>query len=157
MSHQISPLGFRAHDHTQCVASALSRVEAECASRKLQLTPVRRRTLEILLEHHAALGAYDVLERLASDGFGSKPPVAYRALNFLVENGFAHRIERLNAFIACDHPGEAHDPAFLICRSCQHVAEAEAPPTITGTTGFEVESTVVEAEGLCPECQKEKA
>jgi Fur family transcriptional regulator, zinc uptake regulator len=67
-----------------------------------------------------------VLRRLAAEGFGNQPPVAYRALEFLVEHGLAHRIQRLNAFTACMHPGEAHAPAFLICRTCSTVAEADA-------------------------------
>ena len=94
----------------------------------VRLTPVRRRVLEILLEEHRALGAYDVLQRLAAEGFGNQPPVAYRALDFLVEQGLAHRIRRLNAFTACMHPGEAHAPAFLICRACDAVAEAARRP-----------------------------
>ena len=81
-------LGFTSHDHTSCVASALACAEAACKERKAQLTPVRRRVLEILLENHSAMGAYDVLARLDAEGFGSKPPIAYRALAFLVEQGF---------------------------------------------------------------------
>lgn len=151
------PVGFASHDHRSCRATALASAEAACVERKLRLTPVRRRVLEILLESHRALGAYDVLERLSAEGLGSKPPVAYRALNFLVENGFAHRIERLNAFIACAHPGGAHDPAFLICRACGRVAEAgEAPLAalrkVAGQAGFTVERVSMEAEGLCPAC-----
>lgn len=156
-NHSAHPVGFSAHDHDHCIASALQRADDVCAARKLQFTSVRRRTLEILLESHAAMGAYDVLARLAQDGLGSKPPIAYRALGFLVDNGFAHRIERLNAFIACAHPGDSHDPAFLICRGCGSVAEAEAPAPLAdsaGATGFHVETTVVEAEGLCPQCHE---
>jgi len=151
------PLGFRKHNHASCVSSALKVVEAECVARGLQLTPVRRRTFEILLEAHAALGAYDVLARLDAEGLGSKPPVAYRALAFLVDNGFVHRIERLNAFVACAHPGAAHDPAFMICRGCKKVAETDAGlsalTTPAAQTGFQIEQTVIEAEGLCPACQ----
>jgi Fur family transcriptional regulator, zinc uptake regulator len=125
------------------------------------LTPARRRVLEILLESHAALGAYDVLARLDAEGLGSKPPVAYRALGFLVDQGFVHRIERLNAFVACAHPGAAHDPAFMICRSCGMIAEARtADQSLSQTaaaTGFRVEQTVIEAEGLCPTCQNAAA
>ena len=51
------------------------------------------------------MGAYEVLDRLAAEGFGKQPPVAYRALDFLVDQGFAHRIRRLNAFAACMQPG----------------------------------------------------
>ncbi len=148
-------IGFGQHDHAHCKAQALKGAEAVCAARGLQLTPVRRRVLEILLEAHAALGAYDVLGRLSEEGLGSKPPVAYRALGFLVENGLAHRIEKLNAYVACAHPGEAHDAAFMICRVCGLVAEAEPRGMLArtaGEAGFQIESLVIEAEGLCPDC-----
>lgn len=157
----MEPLGFVRHDHSHCVTDAVAQVDAQCDTLGLKLTPVRRRTLEILLEEHRALGAYDVLERLRADGFGSQPPVAYRALDFLTSNGFAHKIERLNAFIACAHPSESHTPAFLICRDCGAVAEAETNPEtgmlnhIAQTTGFSIERAVLEAEGLCPNCQTE--
>lgn len=154
-------LGFAAHDHGHCVKSALEAAQSTCAQRGVQMTPVRLRTLQILLEEHAALGAYDVLARLAAEGLGSKPPVAYRALGFLVDQGFAHRIERLNAFIACAHPQDVHDPAFMICRSCGTVAEAQAQSGAFGQsvvqTGFKIEQTVIEAEGLCPSCQPQAA
>lgn len=149
---------FARHDHAACVRSAIAAAEQTCAARAVQFTPIRRRVLEILLEHHEAMGAYDVLARLAQEGLGSKPPVAYRALGFLVEQGFVHRIERLNAFIACSHPGADHAPAFMICRSCGTVAEADAAPEgpfglSAAQSGFRIEQTVVEAEGLCPDCQ----
>ncbi|MFM2365765.1 MAG: hypothetical protein RIR95_372 [Pseudomonadota bacterium] len=152
-------LAFAPHDHAHCASDALARAEALTASRGLRLTPVRKRTLEILLEAHRALGAYDVLTRLAADGFGSQPPVAYRALEFLQEQGFAHRIRRLNAFCACMHPGENHSPAFLICRVCQTVAEAPASALSVAlqgaaqSMGFTVERSTIEALGLCPSCQ----
>lgn len=155
------PKGFGVHDHGSCVATALAAADAACAQRKVQFTAVRRRTLEILLEAHAALGAYDVLARLDEDGFGAKPPVAYRALSFLVDQGFVHRIERLNAFVACSHPDTVHDPAFMICRGCGTVAEAQAAANAldvsAATAGFQIEQTVIEAEGLCPTCQEPAA
>ena len=106
---------FAPHDHANCTHSALTTVERACAERGLRLTPIRKRTLEILLEGHHALGAYDVLQKLSDDGLADKPPMAYRALNFLVEHGFAHRVERLNAYIACTHPDADHTPALWIC------------------------------------------
>lgn len=155
--------GFERHDHEGCVHDAVAHASAICKDRGLKLTPVRRRTLEILLEGHRALGAYEVLDRLKEEGFGAQPPVAYRALDFLTSNGFAHKIERLNAFIACSHPGNAHDPAFLICASCGLVAEAESDPSssrlakIAKESGFSITRSVLEAEGLCPNCSTENA
>ncbi|MDT8854608.1 Fur family transcriptional regulator [Paracoccaceae bacterium Fryx2] len=150
---------FQPHDHAHCAGDGLARADALARERGLRLTPVRRRTLEILLEAHRALGAYDVLERLAAEGYGNQPPVAYRALEFLVEQGLAHRIRRLNAFTACMHPGEAHAPAFLICRSCSVVAEAPAAPVraaldrAAADLGFVIERSNIEALGLCPACR----
>ncbi|GGX66098.1 hypothetical protein GCM10007385_39130 [Tateyamaria omphalii] len=114
--------------------------------------------MELLLQEHRALGAYALLDLLKDAGFGSQPPVAYRALDFLTENGFVHKIERLNAFVACSHPGESHSPAFMICRLCDSVAEAQSAPAkgVLGdaakAAGFQIEKTVVEAEGVCPTC-----
>ncbi len=152
-------LAFKVHDHGHCQTDALGRAEAVIAARGLRMTPVRRRVLEILLEAHRAMGAYDVLNRLAAEGFGNQPPVAYRALDFLEEQGLAHRIRRLNAFTACMHPGEAHAPAFLICRSCDAVAEAPASAVrlalaaAAAQMGFTVEGSNIEALGQCPDCR----
>ncbi|MEM7743599.1 MAG: transcriptional repressor [Pseudomonadota bacterium] len=113
----------------------------------------------MLVEEHRAWGAYDVLARLAEEGQPAHPPVAYRALDFLVSHGLAHRIERLNAFVACDHPGEGHRPAFLICRGCDLVAETHIPADAgplgeqASEMGFEIERAYVEAEGLCSDCR----
>jgi Fur family zinc uptake transcriptional regulator len=117
----------------------------------------------MLLQEHRALGAYDILDKLRSEGLGSQPPVAYRALDFLVSHGFAHKIERLNAFVACAHPSEAHTPAFLICRKCKIVAEAQTEPargqlgSSAKQAGFQIERAVVEAEGVCINCTKDTA
>ena len=151
-------IGFDPHDHSHCIRDAVLAAQDHCAANGLQLTPVRRRVLEVLLERHRAMGAYEILDVLRNEGLGSQPPVAYRALEFLTRNGFAHRIERLNAFVACTHPEAKHDPAFLICRKCDAIAETQASlGAVAAGTGFQVEQTVIEVEGLCPNCQDETA
>lgn len=156
------PRAFRDHDHSRCSGQVLAAAEEMAAQTGARLTPVRRRVLEILLESHRAMGAYEVLERLAAEGLGKQPPVAYRALDFLVEHGLVHRIQRLNAFAACLSPGHAHSPAFLICRGCDKVAEAEgaglrrALEQAAGGLGFTVERASIEAIGLCPACAAER-
>lgn len=159
----MTPVGFARHNHAACVAEALALADAHCAAEGLQFTPVRRRTLEILLSEHKALGAYDILAQLSGEGLGSQPPVAYRALDFLVANGFAHKIEKRNAYAACSHPGAAHVPMFLICRTCGAVAETSeakvqgALRDAAATLGFAIEKPVIEAEGLCPACREGQA
>ncbi len=156
---------FDPHDHSACIQQALQAAQAHCAEHKLQFTKIRRRVLEILLAQHHAMGAYDILEQLAAEGQNAQPPVAYRALDFLVSNGFAHKIQQLNAYIACTHPGAEHTPAFLICRTCKGVAETclatgNHPPAgmfggAARDMGFRIETAVIEASGLCPACQQQ--
>lgn len=151
-------IGFSEHDHVACVGSGMKAAEELCADKGLRLTKGRKRVLEILLQKHRAMGAYDILAVLSEEGFASQPPVVYRALDFLTENGFVHKIEKLNAYIACTHAHEEHAPVFLICRNCETVAETGMPMKASlgaaaKDLGFQIEQTVVEAEGLCPECQ----
>ncbi len=152
--------GFAIHDHSGCIEAGLARAGRICAAAGVRLTPIRRRVLEILLAEHRAMGAYEVLDRLAREGHAAQPPVAYRALDFLVRHGLAHRIERLNAFVACSHSGRDHAPVFLICRACGAVAEAGWQPeagqigAAARSHGFSVEAVVAEALGTCPNCRE---
>ncbi|MBF9034454.1 transcriptional repressor [Rhodobacterales bacterium HKCCE2091] len=154
----MSAHGFERHDHKRCVATALAEAEARATAEGLRLTPVRRRVLELLLEDHRAQGAYDILARLQAEGLGAQPPVAYRALDFLTKNGFAHRIERLNAYVACTEGAGEHAPMFMICKGCERVGEIGETAAGAGlkaeaaAAGFAVERQVIEAEGLCPDC-----
>jgi Fur family zinc uptake transcriptional regulator len=160
-SSEPHPQAFRPHDHTECRGQALAAAKAACAARRLRLTPARAFVLETLLESHKAMTAYELLERLAAAGLGSQPPVVYRALDFLAANGFAHRIERLGAFVACTNGGAEHNAAFLVCRACRTVAETVMSRPARGlvaeasAAGFSVERIVVEAEGLCARCRTE--
>lgn len=138
--------------------NSIQEAEQYCQENGLNFTPVRRKVLEILLQKNTAIGAYEILDLLREAGFKNQPPVAYRALDFLVQNGFAHKIEQLNSFIGCTHPGKDHSPAFMICRKCDTVSEEEAltrdfsVSQIGLKTGFTVEKAVIEAKGLCHSC-----
>ena len=138
--------------------NSIQQAEQYCQENGLNFTPVRRKVLEILLQKNTAIGAYEILDLLREAGFKNQPPVAYRALEFLVQNGFAHKIEQLNSFIGCMHPGKEHSPAFMICRNCDSVSEEEAltrnfsVSQIASKAGFTVEKAVIEARGLCHSC-----
>ena len=138
--------------------NSIQEAEQYCQENGLNFTPVRRKVLEILLQKNTAIGAYEILDLLREAGFKNQPPVAYRALEFLVQNGFAHKIEQLNSFIGCMHPGKDHSPAFMICRNCDSVSEEEAltrnfsVSQIASQAGFTVEKAVIEARGLCHSC-----
>ena len=147
------PLAFETHDHSTCQKAAL-----DCAE-GLRLTKWRRRVLEILLEQHRSLGAYEILERLGDSVSKPKPPTAYRALDYLVEHGLAHRIEKMNAYVACAQPGACDRAGFFFCKLCHTVAEVQCAGAesdlmrAAATSGFAAEQTVIEVEGVCAACQ----
>lgn len=145
-------LAFSEHDHGLCRKAKLREVEAICAAKGLRLTDMRKRVLIMLLKNHAALGAYELLAQLAREGQPAQPPIIYRALAFLTENGFAHKVERLNAYVACHFPDKDHNPGFLICRSCKIVGETCVASSPLAEKGFHIESEVMEAEGVCQSC-----
>ena len=155
-----SPIALRPHEHSHCVDDLLNTAEVYCKKAGLRFTPIRRKVLEILAQEHRAIGAYAILERLRENGFGSQPPLAYRALEFLTKHGLAHKVERLNAFISCTHPTKEHSPAFLICRTCSSVAETTLDAAKTSLGGiaraanFRMEGLVMESEGLCSSCSR---
>lgn len=106
------------------------------------------------------LSAYTILDQLREDGFRA-PLQVYRALGKLVDAGMVHRLESLNAFVACSHPGcDSHETiAFAICETCGKVTEIsdEALETrlreLASESGFAVKRAVVELRGLCGGCR----
>ena len=149
------------HDHERCESDALAHAQAICAERDARLTPIRRSVLEALLASHKPLGAYDVIERLASRSSDRLSPITiYRALDFLREHGLVHRIESRNAFIACGHSHGSNDPVvFLICEKCGAVGEtagaavAETIKSASRAAGFTPKTPVIEITGLCAHCR----
>lgn len=149
------------HDHARCATDAIAHAEAICAERKERLTPIRRRVLEALLSSHKPLGAYELIDRLAEHGARPAPITVYRALDFLREQCFVHRIESRNAFIACVHHHATGDPVvFLICERCGAVGEtagAAVADTIRNASraaGFTPKTPVIEIFGTCAHCKK---
>lgn len=126
-----------------------------------ELTRNQGLVLETLNEASGPLSAYDILDRLRGEGLRA-PLQVYRALDKLIEQGFAHRLESLNAFVCCAG-AECHradTAAFAICTDCGRVDEF-ADPEVTGhlvawanRTGFALERTTIELRGRCADCVK---
>jgi Fur family zinc uptake transcriptional regulator len=137
--------------------AALSRAADRCAQSKERLTPARRRVLELLLRAGQPAKAYDLIAAFGENGAAAKPPTVYRALDFLSRQGFVHRIESLNAYMAC-HLGERdHAAAFLICTCCGATEEIEpfAPERVqaqAAASGYVLNAVIIEAQGLCLAC-----
>ncbi|MBC4018600.1 transcriptional repressor [Siccirubricoccus deserti] len=150
-------------------SAALARIAASCASRGIRLTATRRLVLGLLLEAERPLGAYLLMERLrATTRQAVSPPTVYRALDFLARERLVHRIERLDAFVACaaaarDGGGHAHLHQFLVCRRCGRAEEIHDPAVAlalsgaAGQVGFSAHRMTVELEGECARCAAPKA
>jgi len=144
--------------------SALARAEASCLARGAQLTPLRRQVLALVLAARQPIGAYALLDQLRATRAGAAPPTVYRALDFLLDQGLIHRLERLNAFVACGHQHAAHEHAqdhqhqFLICRDCgatSEICDSGVTRAVTEAAlrqGFRLLRATVEVEGICGRC-----
>jgi Fur family transcriptional regulator, zinc uptake regulator len=151
------------HDHGRCSADAMAHAEALCAARGQRLTPLRRQVLETLAGSHRTLGAYEIMDRMATQGPRPAPITVYRALDFLLENGLVHRIESRNAFLACIGEHESAGAAttvFLICERCGAVGEAssaavaETLQAAARAAGFSPKARVIEVTGICAHCRE---
>lgn len=152
--------GSHAHSHGPIDrARALASADAICAAEGESLTPLRRRVLELLLDAGGPAKAYDLLEGLKTEAGAAKPPTVYRALEFLTRLGLAHKIETLNAFVACDVGACARTTIFLICSTCGRTEESDAGHALVDVgeaakrQGFAIERTMIEARGLCADCR----
>lgn len=146
------------HDHRHCMRETLAAADSLARRRGLRFTPTRRRVLEIIAASHRPMGAYDILDVLGEAGHRPAPPTVYRALEFLLREGFVHRIDTLNAYVACFAPQRRHRCHFLLCTGCGCVAEIEhggldrALALAAEAAGFAVERETVEIAGLCAAC-----
>ncbi len=154
-------MAVMAHDHSaHDRAHHIAEAERICAAASESLTPLRRRVLEILLDQTGPAKAYDLLHLLDTETTQAKPPTIYRALDFLVRMGLAHRIESLNAFVACDVGACARSTIFLICEKCGAAEEFDAGHALVDLAdaakrdGFAIKRTMIEASGLCATCQR---
>jgi Fur family zinc uptake transcriptional regulator len=128
--------------------------------RPRDLTRNQDLVLQTLNHAEGPLSAYDILDKLRADGLRA-PLQVYRALDKLIEQGFAHRLESLNAFVCCADVGchRQASAAFAICSSCGRVDEFTDPEVVArlearaAETGFALERTTIELRGRCAECQ----
>jgi Fur family zinc uptake transcriptional regulator len=122
------------------------------------LTDTRRKVFDLVVKAGQPVGAYRLLEAMQAKGTRVMPPTVYRALNFLQGKGLVHRIESLNAFVACTHSGHAHEGQFLICSECGKTEELtdESVSALlrdrAQSHGFTLTRQTIELKGLCASC-----
>ena len=124
------------------------------------LTKNQSLVMGTLTRSDGPLSAYTILDQLRDDGFRA-PLQVYRALDKLVEFGLVHRLESLNAFVACRHPGCDGEEtiAFMICEKCSQVSEisdttlAKRLKNLATEAGFALKKSTVKLRGICSGCK----
>ena len=154
------------HDHDLCLDEAMARARRAFEDKGLRLTPLREAVFqEIAAASHRAIGAYEVLERMAARGDRLAPISIYRAIDALVAAGIVHRFESRNAFFAC-HAGHEQRQLVLACEECGSVAEVDGAKVFAAidktadAAAFAASlnrSAVVEVWGLCANCSGREA
>ncbi|STT51857.1 zinc uptake transcriptional repressor [Klebsiella pneumoniae] len=141
----------------------LAHAEKLCAQRGVRLTPQRLEVLRLMSLQQGAISAYDLLDLLREKEPQAKPPTVYRALEFLLEQGFVHKVESTNSYVLChlfDQP--THSSAMFICDRCGVVKEEAAEGvedimhTLAARMGFALRHNVIEAHGLARAAWKSK-
>lgn len=126
----------------------------------LRLTRNQQLVLDVLSGSKGPVSAYAILDDLRPAGLKA-PLQVYRALDKLIETGLAHRIESMNAFVACNAPDDDHDHeslVFMLCNQCGDVAEfadhalSHRLDTLCHEHHFKAEKQTIEIRGLCRDC-----
>ena len=140
---------------------ALEQAATACHQRGASLTAIRREVLALLYRTPKGIKAYDLLDQMRQTRSNASPPTVYRALDFLIEQGLAHRIGRMNLFVACRHGSHSSHGApslFLVCPRCNSVTELEDADVASSlyaslaATGHKLDSNEVEISAVCPQC-----
>ena len=146
------------HDHPHDARRFVREVASVCELRGLRLTEIRMQVLELIAAAEKPVKAYDLLDKLKDDRGNAAPPTVYRALDFLIENGFIHKLQSINAYVSCHHPSVVHHVPFLICDECESATEVcdERVARLLGeqakALGFHARAQTLEVHGVCKRC-----
>lgn len=153
----LTVLGLFLYDKTMS-KNVIKAYQNYCTDNGLRASKPRESVLQIIADAHKPQTAYEILDKLGKIIKSPKPPTVYRALESLSEHGFVHRIESLNAYIAC-HENHRHSGSqFMICDDCGRVEEIhlcsipEALQKQAATKNFATTHWNVELHGTCKNC-----
>jgi Fur family zinc uptake transcriptional regulator len=140
----------------------VKQIEEICAARGVRLTTQRKRVFELICASPKASSAYELLEELKQTEPQAKPPTVYRALDFLLEQGFIHRVESTNSYIQCGScNAHKHYSHMLICDKCSNVIELVDDSLVAllvnnaEERGFTITNHVIESHGVCKSCSSD--
>ncbi|GAB3039657.1 transcriptional repressor [Oleiagrimonas citrea] len=156
----MSVFSHKPHHHDHDAEHFVEQVVRASEERGLRLTPLRREVLELVATSEKPAKAYDLLDRLRERHGNAAPPTVYRALDFLLTQGFIHKLESINAYVHCPHPAQSHQVPFLICDKCDSAVEvcdgrvAELIAAQADALGFTPQDQTLEVHGVCKGCRE---
>lgn len=116
--------------------------------------------LAVLRNRGGPMSAYEMLGYLREENPRLAPPTVYRALAALTDRGSVHRLESLNAFVACQRDRHDHASILSVCDDCGGVEEniistelLKELSSIAGKSGFAPVRHVIEIHGQCASCE----
>ena len=130
------------------------------AKQRSKLSVNQQRVHDTLTAAIQPLTAYEVIDRISTDGTWA-PPTVYRALKRLIEQGLVHRLESRNAFVACTCPHKMNESViFIVCEKCdatKELLDGEISARLKQRAdehSFLVARTTLELRGLCERCMR---
>lgn len=114
--------------------------------------------LEVLNDHDKPMTAYAILDQMKVDEPDLAAPTIYRALAALTDQGRAHKLESIKAFVPCRCDHKAAVPVLSICGDCGSVAEHDGSnlvhelSAISARSAFKATRHIVEIHGQCHGC-----
>lgn len=142
----------------------LNSAEQQCLKQGVRMTPQRKQVMSLMLEQGGPQTAYQLLDQFkARYQSNAQPPTMYRALDFLVQQGLAHRLSSTNQYLACDHITCQHGhrgTVFLLCDQCGGAQETpmagsavDALQQTLDEVGFVIQrEPLLEVHGRCVDC-----
>jgi len=142
----------------------LASAEQHCREQGVRMTSQRRQVMALLLAQSGPQSAYQLLDQFkAQYQSNAQPPTIYRALEFLVQQGLAHRLSSTNQYLACDHITCHHGhqgTVFLLCDDCGAVQEtpmagaaiSELQHTLSSLGFVAQQNPLLEVHGRCANC-----
>ncbi|NOL49331.1 transcriptional repressor [Pelistega europaea] len=156
----------RPHAFSPDTNHKLAEAAALCESRGKRLTTIRAQVLGLMLDNERSLKAYELLDKMQEIHPSSKPATVYRALEFLEEEGFIHRLDAINGWTACQHihaDAHEHHDLLAVCTECGAVREIRAPQIneqlhdLLAQVGFSQNAPQTEIRATCTSCQQKHA
>lgn len=132
---------------------------SELKKHGLRKTTFRVELLELFYGVKSSLTADEIRKKVDSK---TDKVTVYRALDAFEKNGLIHRVPdkgNLTRYALCqtecDADNHVHHHAHLICNECDETfcVEDVEVPSVKNSGGFNITSTNLTLEGVCPDCQ----